>query len=103
MGLNTTEPGNGQQRLAKALDQNEQVRDRVEEVAEELVVINAVLKQTLPPETQTGEVSQALEQHEALEAKVQECVESLAEVNAALGQEISERGPGDRRSLHDND
>jgi hypothetical protein len=47
--------------LARALDQNETVKETVERSADELLVINAVLKQEIPPHVQTSEVAQAIE------------------------------------------
>jgi hypothetical protein len=47
--------------LERALGQNEAVKDTVEQSAAELLVINAVLKQEVPPHIQTGEVAQALQ------------------------------------------
>ena len=77
--------------LAQALAQNEQVKDKVVAVAEDLLVINTVLKQEIPQQVQTGEVAQALEKHEELEIQVQECAEELQSVNQALAEEIGER------------
>lgn len=77
--------------LSRALDQNEAVRDTVEQSAAELLVINAVLKQEIPDHVQTGDVAQALEKTDALEAKIQETAGDLAQVNAVLAQEIDER------------
>lgn len=77
--------------LAKALAQNEQVKDKVVAVAEDLLVINTVLKQEIPEQHQTGEVAQALEKHEELEDQVQECADELQAVNEALAEEVGER------------
>lgn len=77
--------------LKQALQQNEAVKDNVEQSAAELMVINTVLKQEIPPEVQTGEVAQALEKTDALETRIQESAEDLAEVNEVLEQQIDER------------
>ena len=78
--------------LTQALDQNEQVRDKVEKVAGELQLINEVLKQELPAEAhEVEEVASALEKHTALEETVQHCADELAEVNQTLASEIEER------------
>lgn len=77
--------------LKEALDQNELVKDTVEQSAAELLVINAVLKQELPPEVQTGEVAQALQKTDELEERIQASAEDLGKVNDALKQEIFER------------
>lgn len=77
--------------LQDALDQNEAVKDTVEQSAAELVVINAVLKQEVPPDVQTGEVAQALQKTDALEERIQASADDLGKVNEALKQEIDER------------
>ncbi|MEP6964803.1 MAG: hypothetical protein ABI845_04895 [Polaromonas sp.] len=77
--------------LRQALDQNEAVKDTVEQSAAELVVINAVLKQEVPPQVQTGEVAQALQKTDELEERIQASAEDLGKVNDALKQEIGER------------
>lgn len=77
--------------LGRALEKNEAVQESVENSAQELLVINAVLKQELPDHVQAGEVAQALEKSDALEERIQESADDLAEVNQALAQEIGER------------
>lgn len=77
--------------LGRALDQNEAVKDTVEQSADELLVISAVLKQALPEHVQTGEVARALQKTDELESRIQESVEDLAQVNQVLAQEICER------------
>jgi C4-dicarboxylate-specific signal transduction histidine kinase len=77
--------------LERALGQNEAVKDTVEQSAAELLVINAVLKQEVPPHIQTGEVAQALQKTDELETRIQESAEDLAQVNQTLEQEIGER------------
>lgn len=77
--------------LAQALAQNEDVKDKVGAVADDLLIINTVLKQEIPEQVQTGEVAQALEKHEALENQVQQCADELQAVNQVLADEIDER------------
>ncbi len=77
--------------LERALGQNEAVKETVEQSAAELLVINTVLKQEVPPHIQTGEVAQALQKTDELETRIQESAEDLAQVNQVLEQEISER------------
>ncbi len=77
--------------LARALDQNEAVKETVEQSANELLVINAVLKQELPNEVQDGEVAQALRKTDELETRIQESASDLAQVNEVLAQEIDQR------------
>lgn len=82
--------------LERALGQNESVQDTVEQSAAELLVINTVLKQEIPPHVQTGEVAQALEKTDALEVRIQESAEDLAQVNEVLEQQIGERADLER-------
>lgn len=82
--------------LDRALEKNEAVKESVEQSAQELVVINAVLKQEIPEHVQTGELAQALEQSDAIEERLQESADDLAEVNQVLEQEISERAELER-------
>ncbi len=77
--------------LVRALDQNESVKETVEQSANELLVINAVLKQEIPNEVQSGEVAQALRKTDELETRIQESAQDLAQVNQVLAQEIDER------------
>ena len=77
--------------LQDALNQNEAVKDTVEQSAAELVVINAVLKQEVPPHVQTGEVAEALQKTDELEERIQASAEDLGKVNEALKQEVGER------------
>lgn len=82
--------------LERALDQNESVKDTVEQSANELFVINNVLKQELPNDAQSGDVAQALRKSDELEIKIQESAEDLAQVNQVLEQEIGERADLER-------
>lgn len=77
--------------LTKTLIQSEQVKTKVEECAEELSLVNTVLKVELDEELGTGEIQDVLQQSELIEEKVQECAEDLQTINAALAQEIRER------------
>ncbi|MDB5891483.1 MAG: hypothetical protein JWP47_2314 [Polaromonas sp.] len=70
---------------------NEAVKEKVEHSAAELVVINAVLKQEVPPEVQTGDVAQALEKTDLLEIKINEAAQELEEVNKVLAEEVEQR------------
>ncbi len=77
--------------LHRVLAKTEAVRDTVEQSAQELVVINAVLKQEIPDEAQTGDLAHALQKSDALESVIQESAADLAQVNEALEHQISER------------
>ena len=77
--------------LVTALNQSEQVKDKVEECAQELSSINEVLQQEVTEHLPLEQVEQALHQSEAVENKVQECADDLSLVNQALGREIRQR------------
>ena len=77
--------------LGETLNQSIEVKEKIEGVGDELLILNTVLKQEIPEKLQTGEVAQALEKHEELETIVQECVDDLAEVNVALEEEVALR------------
>ena len=77
--------------LTKALIQSEQVKTKVEECAEELSLVNTVLKVELDEQLGSGEIKDVLHQSELIEEKVQECAEDLHTINEALAQEVRER------------
>ena len=78
--------------LARALEQNEAATDAVQKSVDDLMVINAVLKQEIPKHVQVGDVAQALQKTDELEVKIQDTAQELALVNEALSHEIAERG-----------
>ena len=82
--------------LGRALDQNEMVQDTVAQSADELLVINTVLKKKIPEHVQTDDLAKALEKGSELEGRIQESAENLAQVNELLGQEIAERADLER-------
>ncbi len=77
--------------LIRALDQSEQVKDKVEQCAAELSSVNAVLKEEITDGVPLREVERALGMSEEVEEKVQQCADDLATVNDALAVEIDER------------
>lgn len=77
--------------LTEVLDQSEHIKDVVEECAEELSLVNTVLKQELAGLKLLPEVENALEKSETVENKVQEAAEELSVVNQALEYEVRER------------
>ena len=86
--------------LDRAREKNEAVKENIEQSAQELMVINAVLKQEIPDHVQTGDLAQALEKSDAIEDLIHETVGDLAEVNLALEQEIGERAELERELAH---
>lgn len=77
--------------LVKALIQSEQVKNKVEECAQDLSLVNTVLKVELDEQLGSGEIQEALMQSEKIEEKVQECAEDLHAINTTLAQEVRER------------
>jgi hypothetical protein len=77
--------------LSQAVDASERIKDRVEECATELSVVNTVLKEQLDRPTAPDEVARAIEKSEAVEAKVQDSADELTKVNEALVEEVRER------------
>ena len=78
--------------LARALEQNEAAAGAIKMSADELMIINAVLKQEIPEHSQIGDVAHALQKTDELEGKIQDTAQELAQVNVVLAQEIAERG-----------
>ena len=87
----TDQPQGQRPSLSDALAQSSEVKEKIEGVGDELLIVNTVLKQEIPSTLQTGDVAQALEKHEELEGIVQECVDDLVEVNEALEEEVARR------------
>jgi diguanylate cyclase len=77
--------------LIRALDQSEQVKDKVEQCAADLSSVNAVLKEEIADGVPIHVVESALGMSEEVEVKVLQCAEDLATVNDALAEEIDER------------
>ena len=83
--------------LGRALGQNEAAQETLEQSADELAIVNAVLKQELPDRVHSDDVVMALERNEELETRIQETAQDLAGVNKALSQEITERAKLERQ------
>ena len=83
--------------LVKALNQSEQVKEKVQECAEELASVNEVLKHEITEHLPLEQVEEALHQSEEVEAKVQECADDLSLVNQTLAEEIRERKKLERK------
>ena len=77
--------------LKNVLDQNEEIKENVEEAANQLSSVNAVLKnddKILPPFPTIEEV---IAQNEEAEKKVANAAEALHQVNAKLTKQVIER------------
>jgi diguanylate cyclase len=83
--------------LATALQQSEQIKDKIEECAQELSSINQVLKEEITEHLPLEQIEQALQKSEEVEDKVQESADELSLVNQALGEEIRERRKLERK------
>ncbi len=77
--------------LSRALDQSEQVHDKVEQAAVDLSSVNAVLTDEIAHGVPLAKVETALDQSEAIEVHIQEAAADLVAVNDALADEIDER------------
>ncbi len=77
--------------LSRALDQSQQVQDKVEQAGVGLASVNALLKKGISERVPLAKVERALNQSDAIELKVQEAAAELVAVNDALALEIDER------------
>jgi diguanylate cyclase (GGDEF)-like protein len=83
--------------LVNALNQSEEIKDKVEECAQELSSVNAILKEEIIDKLPLEQVERALHQSEQVEDKVRECADDLSLVNQALTEEIRERRKLERK------
>ena len=77
--------------LTKVLGQTKIVKVLVDEAAQDLSLVNSVLKQGLEARKRPPGIEKALEKSEIVEEKVQEAADKLSIVNAALKAEVRER------------
>ncbi len=80
--------------LEQALEQSHEVRDKVEECADDLASKNEAVKQQIADGATTLPAHESLSESEEVEAKVQECADDLHQVT-----EILARGVEDLRSV----
>lgn len=92
----SSKPSTATKPLEQALDRSEVVHEAVRQSADELLVINAVLKQEIPDHVQTGDVAEALQKTDEIESRISESAADLAHVNQLLEQEIDERADVER-------
>lgn len=92
----SSKPSTVSKPLEQALDRSEGVHEVVKQSADELLVINAVLKQEIPDSIQTGDVAEALQKTDDIESRISESAADLAHVNQLLEQEIDERADVER-------
>jgi len=84
-------PQQPEEALSKVLEQSEQVKDLVEECAEDLSSVNSGLKQELVNGNLVSSVQNAIGKTEAVEVKIQGAADQLSSVNSSLEHEIEER------------
>jgi chromosome segregation ATPase len=77
--------------LEKALEKNEEVKEKVESSANELSSINEAVRKEMAADRTVQQVAHTLTRSEDVEEKVHECADDLEEVNALLGQEVDSR------------
>ena len=77
--------------LKKALEKNQDVKDKVEDCAVELSTVNDTVKKEMAAGSTLREVEKTLARSENVEDRVQECADELHEVNEVLVQEIDDR------------
>jgi len=70
--------------IAEALDKNKDATEKVKKVADDLLVVHAVLQEELAQDTVPEAVDRAIEQASELEKRLTQSAELLDEVNASL-------------------
>ncbi|MGZ9075300.1 MAG: diguanylate cyclase domain-containing protein [Burkholderiaceae bacterium] len=76
--------------LAAALDQNQEVEEKVEKAAEDLGVVKSTMKKEIAKGTTAISAQQLLADTQRVESKVQEAATDLREVNETLAQGIED-------------
>lgn len=77
----------GSQSLADALAKNEEAKEAVQDVADELGVVHAVLTTEAAKVAEGGDAATAVERTAVLEKKLNETADKMAEVNKALADQ----------------
>lgn len=70
--------------LAQALAKNEEAKDAVQDVADELGVVHAVLSSDVTKIASEGDAAAAMQRTAVLEEKLNKTADKMAEVNEAL-------------------
>ncbi|MEN3291549.1 MAG: hypothetical protein V7642_802 [Burkholderiales bacterium] len=91
-----TRTAEGAAALVDALTHSAQIEARVEECADEISSITALLKEDISPQNTLRDAEQALAQSEQVRQKIEQCAEELHSLNAALSQEMRERRKSER-------
>jgi hypothetical protein len=85
--------------LTKALERNDAVEESVKQSADELMLVNAVLKSEIPSKAHSEDVAVALDKVDTINDVMQESAQDLAVVNQLLEEEIDERIELERKLL----
>jgi diguanylate cyclase (GGDEF)-like protein len=86
------EAGGRRRSLNRVLSKSEQIRDDVEECADDLSTVNATLQAELNNHpAQSAALETALGQSDGVKDRVQDCADELTSVNRALKAEVRER------------
>lgn len=76
--------------MKTALEKNQDVREKIEDCAAELSIVNETVKKEMVAGITLQQAKKALAQSERVEDKVQDCACKLGEVNRVLAQEIDD-------------
>ena len=85
--------------LVQALEQNDSVEESVQQSADGLMLVNAVLQSEMPGRAHSEDVAVALEKAEEINEVMQKSAQELAAVNQLLEDEIDERIVLERKLL----
>jgi diguanylate cyclase (GGDEF)-like protein/PAS domain S-box-containing protein len=85
--------------LEKALEKNEEVKEKVESCAGELSSINETVREEMAAGSAVRGVNAALMRSENVKERVQECADDLEEVNTMLAEEVDSRVALDRELI----
>ena len=77
----------GSHTLADAISKNEEAKEAVQDVADELGVVHAVLTSEVAKIAEGGDAATAVERTAVLEKKLNETADKIAEVNEALADQ----------------
>jgi chaperonin cofactor prefoldin len=79
------------EKLDKALRKNKQVTKEVQDAADDLAVVHAVLDTEVPKQTLPEDVDRAIERAGELEKTLSDSAKHLQEVNRALENQLDDR------------
>ncbi len=85
--------------LVKALERNDAVEESIKQSADELMLVNAVLKTEVTVHAHSEDVAVALEKVDSINEVMVESAQDLAAVNQLLEEEIDERIELERKLL----